>query len=106
HHVVAELTQQVETTLLRHAGPETALHIEDVQDQVELALMRGEHHKVARAYVLYREERARARRAAEASVPAAPAQSALQVRGADGVLRPLDEARLKLVIDEASAGLA
>ena len=36
-------------------------HIEDVQDQVELALMRSEHHKVARAYVLYREERTRER---------------------------------------------
>ena len=33
------------------------IHIEDIQDQVELALMRGEHHKVARAYVLYREQR-------------------------------------------------
>ncbi len=34
------------------------IHIEDIQDQVELALMREEHHKVARAYVLYREQRA------------------------------------------------
>ena len=34
------------------------IHIEDIQDQVELALMRDEHHKVARAYVLYREQRA------------------------------------------------
>lgn len=37
------------------------MHIEDIQDQVELALMRAGHHKVARAYVLYREERARER---------------------------------------------
>ena len=38
-----------------------AFHVEDIQDQVELALMRGGHHKVARAYVLYREERAKER---------------------------------------------
>jgi len=106
HEIVSDLTDQIVAALTRRAGADRALHIEDVQDQVELALMRGEHHKVARAYVLYREERARARRAAEASVPAAPAPSALQVRGADGVLRPLDETRLRLVIDEACAGLA
>ena len=35
-------------------------HIEDIQDQVELALMRSGEHDVARAYVLYREERAQA----------------------------------------------
>ena len=101
HHVVAELTQQVETTLLRHAGPETALHIEQIQDIVELALMRGEHHKVARAYVLYREERAKAR---EAAKPAA-AEVALNVKGTDGDLRPLDWARVSHVVGEAVAGL-
>src|SRR5690606_24545798 len=90
----------------RAAGADRVLHIEDVQDQVELALMRGEHHKVARAYVLYREERARARRAAEAAIPVAPAPSALQVRGVDGILRPLGERGLRRVVDEACAGLA
>jgi ribonucleoside-diphosphate reductase alpha chain len=61
HHVVAELTAQVEHALLRHAHGETSLHIEQIQDQVELALMRGGHHKAARAYVLYRDEHAKAR---------------------------------------------
>src|SRR5690242_7503809 len=65
HHVVAELTRQVEDSLLRHASGEKALHIEQIQDLVELALMRGGHHKVARAYVLYREERTKARDAAK-----------------------------------------
>jgi len=36
-------------------------HIEDVQDHVELGLMRGGHHEVARAYVLYRERRTQER---------------------------------------------
>jgi ribonucleoside-diphosphate reductase alpha chain len=60
HHVVEELTAQVQESIGRHASAE-AVHIEQVQDLVELALMRGGHHKVARAYVLYREDRARTR---------------------------------------------
>jgi hypothetical protein len=66
HDVVAELTEQVVTALTRRVGEGRTFHIEDVQDQVELALMRSEHHRVARAYVLYREERARERAAAKA----------------------------------------
>ena len=54
------------SALTRRVEGERALHIEDVQDQVELALMRGGHHKVARAYVLYREDRAREREALRA----------------------------------------
>ncbi|MFD8499861.1 ribonucleoside-diphosphate reductase subunit alpha [Amycolatopsis sp. NPDC059657] len=101
HHVVSELTEQVESTLLRHAGPETALHIEQIQDIVELALMRGEHHKVARAYVLYRDERAKARQ----SAAPVPAELAISVKGVDGKVRPLDWARVSHVVGEAVAGL-
>ncbi|OXM48239.1 ribonucleoside-diphosphate reductase subunit alpha [Amycolatopsis alba] len=101
HHLVKELTEQIETTLLRHAGPETALHIEQIQDIVELALMRGEHHKVARAYVLYRDERAKAR---ESEKPAS-SDVAISVKTADGSLRPLDWARVSHVVGEAVAGL-
>lgn len=54
HDIVAELTRQIVTSLTRRADIGRTFHIEDVQDQVELALMRSEHHKVARAYVLYR----------------------------------------------------
>src|SRR4051794_23210416 len=77
HHVVAELTEQVETSLLRHAGPESALQIEQIQDLVELALMRGGHHKIARAYVLYREEHAKARESAQP----AKADDSVHVKG-------------------------
>lgn len=101
HHVVSGLTEQVESTLLCHAGPETALHIEQIQDIVELALMRGEHHKVARAYVLYRDERAKARQ----SATPAPAELAISVKGVDGKVHPLDWARVSHVVGEAVAGL-
>ena len=55
HEVVEQLTAEVVGALSRRISEGRTFHIEDVQDQVELALMRSEHHKVARAYVLYRE---------------------------------------------------
>ncbi len=58
---VSELTETVTSALTRRIANGDMIHIEDIQDQVELALMRGEHHKVARAYVLYREQRANQR---------------------------------------------
>ena len=58
---VARLTEQVVAALMRRQPGGGTLHIEDIQDQVELALMRSGEHDVARAYVLYREERARLR---------------------------------------------
>ena len=70
---VDQLTQAVMRALVRSRPGGGTFHIEDVQDQVELGLMRGGHHEIARAYVLYREkrtqERARQPQAMAASVP-------------------------------------
>lgn len=106
HEAVAEMTEQVVAGLTRRAATGRTFHIEDVQDQVELALMRGEHHKVARAYVLYRAERAQERARAQAgSAPVAAVAPSLQMKLADGTLVPLDAARLDKVVREACAGL-
>jgi ribonucleoside-diphosphate reductase alpha chain len=59
--VVAGLTEAVVGALVRRQPQGGTFHIEDIQDQVELALMRSGEHDVARSYVLYREERSRAR---------------------------------------------
>ena len=59
--VVASLTETVVAALVRRQPAGGTFHIEDVQDQVELALMRSGQHEAARAYVLYRERRAEAR---------------------------------------------
>ncbi|MCS7481385.1 ribonucleoside-diphosphate reductase subunit alpha [Umezawaea endophytica] len=99
--LVAEITGQVEEKLRRQAGPDRGVHIEQIQDQVELVLMRDGHHKVARAYVLYREEHAKAR----SVEPAAVVKPSLTVRYPDGRVEPLDDDRLALVITEACAGL-
>ncbi|MBA8905188.1 ribonucleoside-diphosphate reductase alpha chain [Aminobacter ciceronei] len=104
HDVVEELAGQVFAALTRRADSGRTFHIEEIQDQVELALMRSEHHKVARAYVLYREERARERAAAKVTsveVAAPP----LQVKADDGGLAPLNETRLARIVDEACSGL-
>ena len=101
--IVAGLTAQVVTALTRRLPGGGTVHIEDIQDQVELALMRNGHHEVARRYVLYREQRAQAR----AQDPAAPSPSVpdIHVRLADGRLVPLDHARLRAFVDEACEGL-
>ncbi len=105
HEIVEELTAKVVANLTRRADHDRSFHIEEIQDQVELALMRGGHHKVARAYVLYRDERAR-ERAARAAQEMAPAAPPLRMRNADGALAPLDLARLEALVAEACAGLA
>ncbi len=102
--VVDTLTQNVVRALVRSRPGGGTFHIEDVQDQVELGLMRGGHHEVARAYVLYRERHAqeRARQLAEAAP--APQHPVLNV--VDGDRRyALDLDRLQALIADACSGL-
>jgi ribonucleoside-diphosphate reductase alpha chain len=86
------LTQAVVKALLRSRPGGGTFHIEDVQDQVELGLMRGSHHEVARAYVLYRERRTQERAAkGEREAPqAAPEMHVLD----NGQKVPLDMGKL------------
>jgi ribonucleoside-diphosphate reductase alpha chain len=99
------LTETVVRALLRSRPGGGTFHIEDVQDQVELGLMRGAHHEVARAYVLYRERRAqeRAKQQTSTTAAAAPAHVLHVLDGGQRV--PLDEARLQTLIESACAGL-
>ena len=86
HDIVADLTAQIVANLTRRADAGRTFHIEDIQDQVELALMRAEHHKVARAYVLYREERARERAKVQES-KAKNGKSTIPIRHASSLTR-------------------
>ncbi len=102
HKLVEELTEQVVSALTRRMPDGGAVHIEDIQDHVELALMRAGEHKVARSYVLYREARARERASATQNTSTPSRQtSALTVSLPDGTSSPLDEARLRKIISEA-----
>ena len=104
HEAVEALTRNIMQTLSRRTDSSRAIHIEDIQDQVELALMRSGEHKVARAYVLYREERAQERRKREEQ--AAPStQQQIHVRLKNGRSEPLDELNLQHTIAVACEGL-
>jgi ribonucleoside-diphosphate reductase alpha chain len=106
HAAVDNLTAQIEVTLQRRFTGAHSVHIEDIQDQVELALMRSGEHKVARAYVLYREERAQERRKSEEAAPAPVAPKLdLSMKLPDGRLVPLDEQRLQAEIARACGKL-
>ncbi|MEO7128031.1 MAG: ribonucleoside-diphosphate reductase subunit alpha [Rhodoferax sp.] len=100
--VVDTLTQGVVRAMVRSRPGGGTFHIEDVQDQVELGLMRGGHHEIARAYVLYRERRTqeRARQATQAS-PQAPVLHVIEA----GQRVALDLDRLHGLIESACAGL-
>ncbi len=104
HDSVARLTVQVAQAVTRRLPGGGSIPIEDIQDQVELALMREGHHKIARAYVLYREARAQERAARETTTPAA--QPLFTVTHPDGRRSPLDVARLAQLVTEACRGLS
>jgi len=96
------LTESVVRALLRSRPGGGTFHIEDVQDHVELGLMRGGHHEVARAYVLYRERRSQER--AKQGVPAVVAEPLLMVTDR-GQRVPLDMGRLQTLVESACADL-
>ena len=104
--LVAKLTDQITAIYRRRMPTGGTIHIEEIQDQVELALMREGQHKVARDYVLYREERARIRAAnAEAEPESAAPSTGIHVVAADGSRVPLDIARIRTLVVEACQGL-
>lgn len=109
HQTVASMTQQVVNALTRRMPDGGTVHIEDIQDQVELSLMRAGEQKIARAYVIYREERSR-ERAAEAAINPAAIQEQqsppVNVKRTDGSKIPLDDIRLKAIVTEACEGFA
>ena len=107
HNTVKTLTQQVTECLFRRMPDGGIVHIEDIQDQVELALMRSGERKVARSYVLYREERAQIRKQKASKKPKLKSKKkdVLHVKTISGELKPLDQKRLKKIITESVKGL-
>ena len=101
--IVAQLTDQVVNALMRRQPGGGTVHIEDIQDQVELSLMRSGEHEVARSYVLYREERARMRALQKVQQPVAETALTMLVKGQRV---PLDMARLAELIAESAEGLS
>ena len=105
HDMVAKLVAEIANTFKRRMPSGGSIHIEEIQDQVELMLMRSGEHKVARAYVIYRAEQARKREQNQQQKHESEQHPSLQVVMPDGVTLPLDTGRLRTVINEACAGL-
>ncbi|CAH0648277.1 MULTISPECIES: ribonucleoside-diphosphate reductase subunit alpha [Pseudomonas] len=106
HDTVARLTEQVTATFKRRMPSGGTIHIEEIQDQVELALMRAGEQKVARDYVIYRDQRAKERATRANSDAVVEPHPSIRITLADGSLAPLDMARLNTIISEACEGLA
>ena len=101
---VTKLTDGVVAALVKRKPEGGAIHIEEIQDQVELQLMRGGEHEVARAYVLYRERRSQERAHAKTQAKGKVTEPTLHVTD-NGVKKPLDLERLTLLIKESCEGL-
>ncbi|MDB9700718.1 ribonucleoside-diphosphate reductase subunit alpha [Gammaproteobacteria bacterium] len=104
HRKVEDITKEVEDIFSRRMPSGGTLHIEEIQDQVELQLMRSEEYIVARKYILYRDERASQRTKGK------PAQTnikapAMSVTKKDGSKVPLDINKLAALVNHACEGL-
>ena len=107
HTKVNDITGDIVEVFNRRMPSGGTLHIEEIQDQVELQLMRNEEYQVARKYILYREERAQERTKKE------PVQAIeldnlpdIEVTKRDGTRVPLDISRLSEVVSHACEGLS
>ncbi len=102
HETVMNLVHRISSAFIRRMPTGGTIHIEDIQDQVELSLMRAGEHKIARSYVLYREERRKVR---EQQTTETTTSAALQVTLDDGKVVPLDAAGLTQLVQSACADL-
>ncbi len=107
HKAIEVLTDKVVTALTRRIADGDMIHIEDIQDQVELALMRDEHHKVARAYVLYREQRAASRyHTKKLKEQVGVKVSSMMVTKRDGTKEPVSLDKITNRVSVLSTGLS
>jgi len=105
HNKVNELANSVTITFSRRMPSGGTLHIEEIQDQVELELMRSEERTVARSYVLYREERTKARKEETGEEEQHEEKPGIKVVLDDGSESTLDIQRIKTIVEEACEGL-
>ena len=106
HNKVNELANSVTITFSRRMPSGGTLHIEEIQDQVELELMRSEERTVARSYVLYREERTKARKEETDEEEQHEEKPGIKVVLDDGSESTLDIQRINTIVEEACEGLS
>ena len=106
HNKVNELANSVTITFSRRMPSGGTLHIEEIQDQVELELMRSEERTVARSYVLYREERKKVRKEERGEEEQHEKEPGIKVVLDDGSESTLDTQRINTIVVEACEGLS
>lgn len=104
HDLIAKLTAEVCKALNRYLSASSHVNIEDIQDQVELALMRNGFHKIARSYILYREEH-RKLREATLQQKNSMTTSTINVTTVNGNTVPLDLKKIEQIVFEACLDL-
>ena len=105
HEKVEIITSEIMDIFTRRMPSGGTLHIEEIQDQVELQLMRKEEYQVARSYILYREERAKKRGKPEKKTIELDKEVNISVTKKNGETVPLDVVRLSAIITDACEGL-
>jgi ribonucleoside-diphosphate reductase alpha chain len=105
HEKVSLLSQKIAHTFSKRLHSSSVIHIEEIQDQVELELMRIGDYKVAKAYVLYREERRRIREQEENALQHKPSSPSLNITLEDGSIAPLNMEQLTKQVESACIGL-
>lgn len=106
HETVIKHVSKIADAFSRRLPGGGTIHIEDIQDQVELTLMRAGEQKVARAYVLYREERRKIREQQNETKAEPSATPSIHVTLNDGKVVPLDIDRLTRTVNSACQHLS
>ena len=104
HKKVNQISVGVLEVFERRMPSGGTLHIEEIQDQVELQLMRAEELEVARSYILYRAGRTQERKK-EAPTIDISNRLEINITKSDGTLAPLDVNKVALLINDACEGL-
>lgn len=95
HTNVTRVANAVIQTALARALKGEALEIEVLQDLVETHLMEAGHHSIARRYILYREERRKARALRGERTAEGDLQARLFVSSPDGSREALEPQRIR-----------
>ena len=104
HKKVNQLTENVVEVFQRRMPSGGTLHIEEIQDQVELQLMRSEELDVAKSYILYRAERTQERKKEKLEVEL-PDTPSINITKSDGTVVPLDVEKVAGLISDACENL-
>jgi ribonucleoside-diphosphate reductase alpha chain len=105
HELVEKFTDSVCDALMRYFKTGGIVNIEEIQDQVELVLMRNGEHKVARSYIIYREEHRKAREARQAASKQTDDAAQINITLENGDKVPLDVSKLEVIVEEACSNL-